>query len=261
MSKPAASSKIAKSAKIVKAAKPIIPKPIYHEFMTPEITVRARITIDPDPATGIFPLDSWMLEFEIKQPRSSMTFVAHEPCLISRSQWRAAERGEDGVTLYQGSGDGAIDIIGDEFIFTTDMRGGGGDVSLSCAIPKEIACPVLTAVLNDADQLGLEFYRESENVRTDDDSEDDAEAEADAADVTIAAEADAAEADAAADEVDVVIDGDEEPALDAEPAEIEVDIVTDSVPEVDVGGADTDVVVHAVKDLTVTKKATTNAGR
>lgn len=259
-----------------RAPKLTTPKPVFHEFVTPEITVRARITLDPDEKGN--PLkDSWMLEFEIKQPCSTTTFISHEPGLISRSRWRAVEMGTEGVSLYQGNSDGAIDIRDDEFIFTTELSGSGGDVSFSTSVPKNMACAVLTGALSDADQLGLEFYTGPvrTNMHPDDDEDeadeademDDAAEEEPEADATPEAD-DVPDAEPEADDIpdaepeaddipDAEPEADEEDAATEEDAAAEEDTAFDAAVEADLAepeAAAEPLVVHAVENLAISKK-------
>jgi len=167
------------------------PDPEFHEFKTSEIAIAVGVLIERS-RTGEHVRDTWALEFRVKEPRSSTTFCIAEPYLITRRHWARVARGEEGVTLYQGIGDGAIDIRDDEFKFVASMNEGGGDIDFTKTIPTEMACPALMAALADADALGLRFYVDPDQESEDEDAEDAEDGE----DVEEAEDADGAAEDA-----------------------------------------------------------------
>ena len=173
-SKPSAAAKVG-SKVVKKVAK--TPSPDFHEFKCEGIEIAVGVLIEHNHNNSLN-RDCWSLEFRVKQPFSRTSFLVSEPDIISRKQWARVARGEEGVTLYQGEGDGAIDIRNKEFHFVASLSGSSGGIDFTDAIPTHMVCPLLMAALADADRLGLAFYVDPHH-QTDDETEDESEDDAD----------------------------------------------------------------------------------
>lgn len=102
--------------------------------------------------------DMWELIFKVSVSGVAVYFTVTEPYLCSLTKWRKLAQGVAGrVCLYQGNGEGTIEVDDDHYVFTAMPSGAGGDVALVVKIPVSCLAEKLSAAIDSAQSQGLRF--------------------------------------------------------------------------------------------------------
>jgi hypothetical protein len=123
-----------------------------------EVKVVAAAELDEGSKNELTNDDSlWALRFYVKIGEIRFVFIVTEPYLLTCDAWMDLARGKSSACLYQGNGEGSIDVKNGNYKFTAWPSGAGGDVISCFSLPIGAVSKPLMAEIKKARARGWRF--------------------------------------------------------------------------------------------------------
>lgn len=112
---------------------------------SPKVTVAIKEHEDSEPGEST----TWSLKFAFKTTHARLTFISHEPYMLTLTKWQQLMRGDNCMLdMYQGNGEGRIVCCDHMVTFTSNTSGAGGDTDMEYVISHEHLQEQLATAIN-----------------------------------------------------------------------------------------------------------------